>query len=606
MLKINFLMVLMGLFLLTVTIKAQQISGPPPTRSMPDDLPMQSILYELDQMVTKRPLSSQEMTEWISSKGLVSRDNGRINVEIINKIGESSLPTEIVARFKGEIGTIWRNRVSIWVMPNQLIRLAQALPSGFYMEKANIPMPDDQGPGVTGSDDYRDNGADGSGINVGIIDGGYTSLTAAIDAGNAPATFTQVNYTGDTFRSGGTHGTQCVENVFDHAPGATYFIYKIGNLTDLGSAVLHAVSNNVDVLSHSLSWYITGWEDGTGGACVAAQTAASSGILFFTSAGNRAQQHWKGNFRDSDNNNWHNFSTGDETIGISIPNNGECNFYLSWNTAGDTYDYDFYLYDDAVTNILASSINVGNNYESFSYTNSTGSAQTVHLAVFRNSGATTELEIFTHGAVTWQQHTISTSSTTSPSNSTSGNVISVAAVHHSNFGSLSGTSGIIMNYSSRGPTNSGNQSPEITGPTNTTITGGGTFTGTSCATPNVAGVAAAFWSSATFLSASGLRYLLLQKAQIFRDWGIASTDYTYGYGGVQLHTYSNNTVWVDRNANNINGYSTFPYFYISDAQDAVTVPGRIVFVEDNYPESIILNKGRVTYEAIGSGAVLGQ
>ena len=131
-------------------------------------------------------------------------------------------------------------------------------------------------------------------------------------------------------------------------------------------------------------------------------------------------------------------------------------------------------------------------------------------------------------------------------------------------------------------------------------------TGTSCATPNVAGTAAALWSSAPYLNAGGVRWLLLQKAGVFRDWGTAGSDYTYGYGGVRLHTYMANTVWVDRNASNINGYAVFPYFYVSDAQAAVITPGRIVFLEDSYPEPITLDRGDIIYDAIGSGAVLGQ
>jgi hypothetical protein len=93
------------------------------------------------------------------------------------------------------------------------------------------------------------------------------------------------------------------------------------------------------------------------------------------------------------------------------------------------FDYDLYLYDNAA-NILASSTNGGNTYESFSYENETGAPQTVHLAVRRVSGGNTEFEVFWHGssAAIQFQYFVSASSTTSPSNSTHLNVISNAAV----------------------------------------------------------------------------------------------------------------------------------------------------------------------------------
>ena len=585
---------------------AQQIPGPPPPRRMPADLPMHSVLYELNQAVTRAELRSEQVVDLIRSKGLLARQDGRVNVEIINQKGKSALSAKIVNRFNGEVDATWRHRVSAWVPPDQLTRLARALPPGFYMEKANVPMLDDEGPSVTGSDAYRDAGADGSGIRVGIIDGGYFQLTNAVSAGNAPATYNTINFTSNSFESGTrTHGTSCVENVFDHAPGATYFIFKISNLTHFGNAVDSAVTNNIDILSHSISRYNTGWEDNSGDACAAALTAANNWILFFTSAGNRAQAHWKGNFSDSDSDDWHEWAGGDETLNMSMASGATATFYLSWNTSDDTYDYDFYLYDATFTNVLASSTNIDNNYEDFSYTNSTASMQTVYLAINRSSGGTTELEVFMHNGATWLEYIVSTSSTTSPSNTTHPNIISVGAVDQIDFTSAHATSGIIEDYSSLGPTNSGNQAPDISGPSNTTITGGGTFGGTSSATPNAAGVAAAFWSSIPSLSAPGVRFLLFEKAKIFKDWGSSGTDFTYGHGGIQLHTYHVNTVWVDKDADNIIGTPMLPYYTVEQAQNALSTPGRVVFLGDTYRENITLDKGNVDYESIGSVAIIG-
>lgn len=309
---------------------------------------------------------------------------------------------------------------------------------------------------------------------------------------------------------------------------------------------------------------------------------------------------------------------GDETINIRVsgcvppaPCPG-ASFYLSWNTSGGTYDYDLYLYDSTLTNVLASSTNGGNNYEAFSWQNNTGFAQTVHLAVNRDSGGTTEFEVFMHpwrvGVWTWQQHAIAEGSTTSPSNCTRANVVSVGAVDWQDYTDPSGTVGIIQDYSGQGPSNSGMILPDLVGPTNTT---GFTypapfgFGGTSCATPNAAGTAAAFWSSAPALTAAGVRHLLFEQAAIFRDWGDPGHDNIYGRGGIRLHTYHVNTVWVDRRYLNFLGLSIFPYFYVDHAQSAAVSGGRIVFLGQSYPEPVTLNKN-LLYETIGWPTLLGD
>lgn len=132
--------------------------------------------------------------------------------------------------------------------------------------------------------------------------------------------------------------------------------------------------------------------------------------------------------------------------------------------------------------------------------------------------------------------------------------------------------------------------PNLVGPTNTTDFTHGSFGGTSCATPNAAGTAAAFWSSAPALSAAGVRHLLFEQAGIFRDWGDPGHDNIYGRGDIRLHTYHDNTVWVDRRFFNIFGSPMVPYFYVAHAQAAAVSGGRIVFLGQSYPEPVTLNK----------------
>ena len=51
------------------------------------------------------------------------------------------------------------------------------------------------------------------------------------------------------------------------SPGATWRLYKTNSLADLGTAVDNCIANGVDVITHSISRYNTGWDDNSGDAC---------------------------------------------------------------------------------------------------------------------------------------------------------------------------------------------------------------------------------------------------------------------------------------------------------------------------------------------------
>jgi hypothetical protein len=577
---------------------------------MPKGLPMQSILFDAEQMAVEVPVPFTQLKRRLENRGITMDHKGRVHVEIIGPPGSKALSADVIAKFGGEVSNTWRHRVEAWIPIGQLSNVARALPPGYFMQRAEPPGYEQvpgEGPMVTNSDDYRNNGANCTGLTIAVIDVDYDNLTQARNNGDAPpaGVTTQINYTPNPFEDVEAHGTGCLEAAFDHCPGATWRLYKIDSLTDLGRAVNDAVNSGVDVISHSLGWFNTGWADDSGGACAAATQAANAGILFFTAAGNSAQEHWQGGFNDPNGNGWHDWVNGDETIDIRIPPSGGGRFYLSWDTAGGTFDYDLYLYDATLTNVLASSTNSGNNYESFSWTNTATVTQTVHLAVFRFSGGTTDMEVFTYGSAIWQEHIIAQGSTASPNNCTDPLIVSVGAVDWTDYSDPPGSNNI-MNYSSRGPSNGGMTLPDLVGPTNTTgFTYPFGFGGTSCATPNAAGTAAAFWSSALTLSAEGVRHLVFEQAEIFKDWGAGGNDNTYGRGGISLHTFHANTVWVDRRVGNTIGSATLPYFFVADAQSAAVSGGRIVFLGQSYPEPVTLNKN-LLYETIGWPALLGE
>jgi len=466
------------LLVLAIGASAQLVELEPLERP-PMDLPLQYNLWQAEKLAAERGLAGEELKVALEKRGNTVRD-GLIHVEIVGPQGRDALDHAFVESFGGVGDTRWRHRLDAWVPVDRLSEIALAVPDGYFVERASPGCPDDvlgEGPEAINSISYRNNNAYGQGHTVGVIDGGFIGASAAEANGDLPG-FGYVNYAYGGLEDYTTHGTGCAEAMFDHCPGVTMWLYRTDSIADMGSAVEHAIDNGVHVLTHSMSRYNQGWGDDTGDACAAATWAALNEILFFTSAGNRAKQHWQGHFNPGAGSILtHDWVHGDETIDMIVENGATIYCYLSW--AGDGL-YSLDLLDSALKRIDSSA---GYRFQEINWENDTGSDQLVHLVVnlglagsYRN-----ELEVFVHnfsGACTWQEHMIAEGSTTSPSNSTDSRVISVGAVDWEDFGSAPGTGGIIKNYSSRGPSNGGMSLPDLA----TTAAGGRATAGCPCRT----------------------------------------------------------------------------------------------------------------------------
>jgi hypothetical protein len=561
--------------------------------------PMQSVLYYAEQMTGR--LEGDELDSGLEGLGL-RVDRGRVGVEIHGEWGGEPVPEEIITSAGGELIGRWRHIVTAWVPATAMTELAARLPEGYLMY-AIMPDAHDvagEGPAAVGSDKYRDNGADGSGITIGIIDSGFDNLSESQDHNDSPPDARLVKLDcssgncveGDVEVPDKTHGTGCLEAAYDHCPQANWRVYHPTDSVSEGAAIDDAKANGVDILSHSLSKYTRWWADDTGPWAAIAREAAEAGILFFTSAGNRAQTHIQNQFYDFDSDDWHNFSDTDETIDVRMPDDGESSFYLLWDQTGGPYDLDFYLLSDDNTDTLARGTSSGSFTEWFSWKNTSGSEKTVEIAVKNVSGGVMMFEIFMHKTGTWMDHVSNVSSTTSPSNCTHPNVISVGAVGHGDFDEPPGSYDILMEYSSLGPSNSGMLTPDLAGPTDTkTYTYPDGFGGTSCATPNAAGAAGAFWSSQPGMTAAQVRELLFEMAGLFRDWGVTvGHDNWYGIGGVTAPKNHSSVVLVNDGLGNTGASLDRPFYYVSDAYDYVESGGRMIMFGGTYPESIEMTK----------------
>ncbi|MEL6986799.1 MAG: S8 family serine peptidase [Bacteroidota bacterium] len=558
---------------------------------------MSANIYQIAKYTEEVPL--KKVIEQIQKGNLLFKTNHGLHVELVyGTYGKDKINVDEVKNAGLTVNLSWENRVDGWIMPDKLLAFSENLSDKYYIYGLEEEEHNNQGPAAMNSDTYRDNGKDGSGIKVAILDRGYSNINAVVNANAAPSSYTGQDYTGNGFTGGtGVHGTACVEAVFDHAPGATYYMYNVSSTsgTQWANAVNHAIANNVNVITSSLGPHNTGWDDNSGPQNAAVLNALNDGMLFFSTAGNETAVHYQSNFRDLDNDNWHTFTNGDErnymTLAASNNNNDNdrVTAWLQWDGSASTDDYDMYLYNSSGT-VLASG-NSASGFESLSYTNPLNNSVQVYIGIYHFEGNSTEFELFTTRSL---EHAVPESSIECPSNNSWSNAISVGAVYRTNYGDAPGTDPI-ASYSSHGPTNGGRQAPDIAALTgSTTVTYNGDFNGTSCAAPNAAGAAVALWSALPNYDATGIRQVLLRKAQLAKDWGDSGTDYVYGHGGLVLYDYKTNPVYVYRSAGNTSGSNTRPYYNIEQVDANAPTNANVTFLGQDYPTppagSTIINK----------------
>lgn len=559
----------------------------------PGNLKISSSLYQLAKFAKAFP--AEGLKKAADRKMRISDDHTRINVEIIYRKAENMM--KIQDRIDIEVlkaagltpASTWKNRSSCWIDPALALDILAKLPADYYMEEVINFNLDNEGPANTNSNGYRSGAAGGgAGIRIAIFDSEYGNLQNRINNGVAPnPAYVWKNGAASTVAGvnvGGTHGTACVETIFDHAPNAAYEVYIVGNGTEMGAAINQCETNGVDIISHSMSRYNTGWYDNTGPYCDAVEDFIAQNRLFFTSSGNRAESHYEANYNDGDGDLWHQYIGADEQNTVILSETAYLGVELSWEPIANS-DYDLYIYRSSDVSVVASSTNSGStNFESAGETLSAG---TYFISVKKKSAgnASARFEYFTHqdGGVSDYTYRTAAGSNTSPSNTSSLNCISVGAVSTSVYGTAAPA---IASYSSQGPTNSGNLAPKMSSPTNTSVQGG-SFGGTSCATPNLAGMAAAFWSRHSYLDGTGVRQIIMRFAQLYKDWGTAGIDYVYGYGGGFLYEYATSNRFMLRSSeNNAITNATRPFYNLQVAQNITPANNTVIILNSgNYNET---------------------
>ncbi|MDZ7264335.1 MAG: S8 family serine peptidase, partial [candidate division KSB1 bacterium] len=425
----------------------------------------------------------------------------------------------------------------------QLANLAKALRGLAEIHNVIRPVADaitSEGVTLMNADNWHVSGQTGVGARVAIIDGGFYKLTDAQNNGDIPPTYYALDLTGRGMQasSDGEHGTAVTEAVYDVAPGASFYLYKIDDLTDLENAKDDAINQGVHIVNHSMSWFGLSYYDGTGGACEAAADAIAHGITWVNSAGNHAKDHYRGVFVPTVDN-FHDFTGAGDKLDPLGPEPGYVwlfplgtiiQVWMNWDSYPTTSeDYDLYLYkwnySNSTWQVATSSTNRQSNSsptETVAYLNLTKDGR--YAIAVKKYSASTNVDFTIFASYGLSYHVVESSVTDPGSYS---DVVTVGAISKNFY-----ESGPQEYFSGQGPTTDGRPKPDVAAPDSCNSFAYGYWQGTSLSSPHTAGICALIKGRFPTFGEVDVRNYLYENCVI--DLGDPGRDNVYGLGKVVL------------------------------------------------------------------------
>lgn len=420
---------------------------------------------------------TQSQNEAASIYVVTARTAGAIDTVQLEEYGEVGTQADARIELTTEQSNVSAVRNISWVKSVRPVMRSEPAQTGALRshneERGSLGVQQAHESGITGKD-----------VEIGIIDTGFAPNNPAI-ASNVAEVQSFRNTPGYP-----AHGTAVAEVIIRTAPDSQLYLASSGSGTDTEAAISYLRRQDVDIIVHSAGIPVIE-DDGNHFLTDDINAARADGTLFVNSAGNYAQTHWEGDFRDADMDGAHEWTGGGDELNC-IPNcqelySGTVAVYVRWNDQGRTSHYRPALFNSVTNNFIA----IDNDR---TFTTPSGTkyaalvvedipAQAVSLAIENVRGpGNDEIEVVVTSGPQRIQRNIRASSLVAPGDVPA--AMTVAAYERER--------GQIAPYSSRGPTDAGQTGVDVTGYTNIQLTNEfyPIFSGTSAAAPHAGGVAA--------------------------------------------------------------------------------------------------------------------
>jgi Subtilase family len=511
--------------------------------------------YALNKFLRLAETEGQDKAMEYAARRQFDFEGGQVQVVIEAETGGNELQVQSVVAFLtdqvqalgGRVETGYQNLVQSRVLPASL-RILAANPHVAYIRLPLRPVPlavVSEGVAKTGAGSwtmtpYRKSEQP----KVAIFDLGFKNYTSLLGT-ELPSTVTTRSFRSDgSITADEVHGTACAELVYDMMPNAQFYLVNFGTDVEQHNAVTWMINEGINIISYSVAWTNAGDGRGVGPIDEDVKKFDNAGGKWFSASGNDALMHWTGTFTDTNGNGFHNFLPGDEILQIYVSAYYYTGFFLNWDDwgtwnattmkySGASQDYDLYMWywTGTAWSFVDDSLNTQNGtqwpVEAIGYWYANKS--TYWGVAIRNYKTTRNcvLELFTYGNSNSNpcEYNVPEGSLTIPADSPFAITV----------GATDALTDAYEVYSSRGPTHDGRIKPDFSAPSHVSVSsvtyGSRGFSGTSAATPHMAGGMALVFGKTPF--ALDQVKAILEKRAV--DLGPAGKDNQFGIGRLKLN-----------------------------------------------------------------------
>ena len=380
-------------------------------------------------------------------------------------------------------------------------------------------------------------------VKVAVLDAGFQGYEDLLGT-ELPDSVTVKSFRQDKNIFTTKHGTACAEIIHDMAPHAELWLVNYETDVEFSNAVDYLLGQGINIISYSMGWVNAGAGDGTGPISSQVKKANDNDIVWVSAVGDEAQNHWQGNFRDSDEDQWNDFGVEDNTLHLDCSQGNLLQIYLNWDDwgnwnealrtySGSSQDYDLYLYKETdkdeetgelILSLVAycSNAQTGTQWPVESIEYQIPELGRYHVKIKnQKTSRNCKLELFVRNATDLEY--------LNPEESL---LMPADSPHSLSVGATNWENDSYDIHSSQGPTASGRVKPDYCAPSGVRTASYKElgFSGSSAATPHVAG-ALALLKATTAFSLDDIKAILQMRAL---DLGPSGKDNQFGWGRLRL------------------------------------------------------------------------